>query len=111
MSHRVILVRGTNAQVVDAGDRQAMEVYRALRTQLPIDEVDIIVVEPRTTIWMVPAVWRDARRRGLSRAESWRQIRRLSHNAVVVDGQVVFTGTPPHPVEAVAVVRDALARV
>lgn len=135
MGHRVLLVREWDAQMSSSGccgrlggvnnelgeidtyahvreDMEAMGgVYRALRSEWSADEVDITVVDPRNMIWLAPIVWRDARRRGLARARAWREVRRLSRNSVVVDGQVVFTGTAPHPAEAVAVVRAALSEV
>lgn len=133
MSHRVVLVREWDAQMSSSGCcgrlggithelgepgtyahvRTGMEamgaVYRALRQEWSREQVDITVVDPRNMVWMIPAVWRDARRQGLSRRQAWRQLLCLSPNTVVVDGQVLFTGTAPHPVEALAVVRTALA--
>ena len=85
-------------------------VYLALRRRWSGDEVEITVADPRNMVWLLPTVWRDGRRRGLSRRQAWHQTRRVARNAVVVDGEVVFTGTPPHPAEAVAIVGAALAR-
>ena len=60
-------------------------------------------------IWLVPAIWRDARNRGMSPAAVWRQVRQgVAQNAIIVDGKVVLTGVP-HPEEALAAVRAGLA--
>jgi hypothetical protein len=84
-------------------------VYRAIRAEWPADEVEISVVDPRNMIWLVPAIWRDARNRGMAPGAVWRQIRQgVAQNAIVVDGRVVLTGTVPHPEEALAAVRAAL---
>lgn len=133
MRHRVVLVREWDAQASGSGccgrlggvldelgepgtyahvrvDMEKMgAVYRALRSRWPRDEVDIAVVDPRNMIWLVPTVWRDARRRGMSRRQAWRQVRRgVAQNAIIVDGAVVSTAPPDHPAEAVAMVGAAL---
>jgi hypothetical protein len=117
--HRVLLVRQWNQQVGGSGccgrlstvaadslceagddpyahvraDMEAMgELYRALRERYRPDEVEVTVVDPRNTAWLLPAVWRDARRRGLGRAEALRQLHgATSPRAVVCDGLVVAT--------------------
>lgn len=129
MRHRVLLVREWDAQhsgsgccgrlggadsvlgaaASYAGNRKEMEamgaVYRALRDALPRDEVELTVVDPRNTAWLLPVLWRDARRRGLGPREAWRQVTRgISYNAVVVDGRVLFSGHVPEPHAAVAAV-------
>jgi hypothetical protein len=82
-------------------------VYRALRAALPT--ADVQVVEPSNTAWLVPVIWRDARRRGLSRAQAWAQVRRgVGDGVIVVDGLVVSEGLIPEPEEAVRTVREAL---
>ena len=90
-------------------DMEAMgRVYRALRERYPADEVEITVVDPRNTAWLLPAVWRDARRRGLSRRAALRQLHRATAPSVVVcDGQVVATD-PPDAATAVAAVAEDL---
>jgi hypothetical protein len=133
MEHRIILVREWDAQVTGSGccgrlggrndelgdaatfaqSRQEMErmgaVYRALREELFDEDVEITVVDPRNMVWLVPAVLRDARRRGLSARGIWRQIRRgVSYNAVILDGKALFSGRIPEPEEAVAAVRQDL---
>jgi hypothetical protein len=135
MTHRVILVREWDSQHTGSGccgkvggvgyelcdpsefsrSREEMvrvgTVYEALHAAFPDDELDLTVVDPRNTAWMIPVVYRDARRRGLNRWEALRQVARSSANgAVVVDGKVVFDGRiPPSPGEAVAAVRAELA--
>ena len=136
MRHRVLLVREWDSQTSGSGccgrldgeqsglgdaetwrhNRVEMEamgrVYRALRDR--IDEragldVDITVVDPRNAVWLVPAILRDARRRGMPAREVLTQVRRgVSYNAVVVDGLVLWSGTVPDPDEAVPAVLDAL---
>jgi hypothetical protein len=133
MPHRILLVREWDAQTAASGccgrlgginhelgeehtyahvrsHMQAMgAVYRAIRAEWPADEVEISVVDPRNMIWLVPAIWRDARNRGMAPGAVWRQIRQgVAQNAIVVDGRVVLTGTVPHPEEALAAVRAAL---
>lgn len=133
--HRVILVREWDAQTSGSGccgrlggadceigdgsdyahNRAEMEamggVYRALRAELPREIVDITVVDPRNMVWLLPAMWRDGRARGMARADIWRQMRRgVSYNAVVVDGRVLFAGTVPDPHEAVTAVLAELGR-
>lgn len=133
MEHRIILVREWDAQVTGSGccgrlggegtmlgdtdtfssNRSEMEkmgeVYRALRAELFDEEVEITVVDPRNQVWLIPALLRDARRRGLSPREIWRQVRSgVSYNAVVVDGRVLFSGNVPGPEEAVVAARAAL---
>jgi len=134
-SHRVLLVRQWDQQVGGSGccgrfssgaaeslcaaaddpyaharaDMEAMGVvYRALRERYSDDLVGITVVDPRNTAWLLPTIWRDARRRGLSRAAALRQVHRgTSPRAVVCDGVVVATD-PAGPEEAVAAVEDDL---
>lgn len=134
MRHRVVLVREWDAQTSSSGccgrlggvhnelgeadtyahvrsDMEAMgAVYRAIRAEWPADEVEVSVVDPRNMVWLLPAIWRDGRRRGLSPAEAWREIRHgIAQNAIVVDGKVVLAGTAPHPAEALAAVRAGMA--
>ena len=132
--HRVVLVREWDEQhsgsgccgrlggmgelggAVDyAATRATMErmgeVYRALRRELGSGAVDIQVVDPRNTAWLVPVVYRDARRIGLSRRVAWRNVfAATSPSAVVCDGEVLFRGEPPSPDAAVDAVLRALGR-
>ena len=86
-------------------------VYRALRERYAEDELEVSVVDPRNTAWLVPAVWRDARRRGMSRRDALRQVHgATSPCAVVCDGLVLATDVAG-PQEAVAAVEaDLVAR-
>lgn len=132
---RVILVREWDSQhtgsgccgtlggddaEVGAGDwahsRTLMEgvgaVYRALRAEYG-DAIDLEVVDPRNTAWLLPATWRDARQEGASRAEAWRSVRDGTANgAVVCGGQVVGSATadPAEVVDQVAARLAAMAR-
>ena len=134
MEHRIILVREWDAQVTGSGccgklggqnddllgdptvfaqSRSEMErmgaVYRALREKLFDEDVEITVVDPRNMVWLIPAVLRDARRRGLSARETWRGVRRgVSYNAIIVDGKVLFSGRIPDPGDALAAVFSEL---
>lgn len=93
-------------------DMQVMgAVYRALRDRYAEDELEVSVVDPRNTAWLVPAVWRDARRRGMSRRGALRQVHRAtSPCAVVCDGLVLVTDVAG-PQDAVAAVEaDLVAR-
>jgi hypothetical protein len=134
MRHRVLLVREWDAQVSGSGccgrlggihtelgepdtyahtrcDMEAMgEVYRAIHAAFGDDEIELTVVDPRNMIWLVPSIWRDARRRGMTRGEAWRQVSRgVANGAVIVDGRVVCSRGIPTPEEALAAVREELA--
>lgn len=137
--HRVLLVRQWDQQVGGSGccgrfsstavdslcetgedpyehvraDMETMGgVYRALRGRYAPDELELTVVDPRNTVWLLPAIWRDARRRGLSRRDALRQLHRgTSPCAVICDGLVVAS-EPESPDAAVAAVaRDLRSRV
>lgn len=84
-------------------------VYHALRDRFADHEVELTVVDPRNTAWLVPAIWRDARRRGMSRRDALRQVHRAtSPCAIVCDGLVLATDVAD-PQEAVATVEADLA--
>lgn len=82
-------------------------VYNALRERFPEDEVEITVVDPRNTVWLLPAIWRDARRRGLSAAQALQQLNRGTAACVLVCDGVVLT-QDAEPEEAVAAVEADL---
>jgi hypothetical protein len=72
------------------------QVYRALRDRFSDAEVDITVVDPRNTVWLLPAVWRDARRRGLSVGPALRQVRDATGACTLVcDGMVLAQDATP----------------
>lgn len=80
-------------------------VYRTLRSRFP--DADVTVVDARNLVWLLPAVARDARRRGLSLPAALRQaVRATTPGAVVVDGVVAATETLP-PADAVSAVLRA----
>ncbi len=133
MTHRIILVREWDSQTAASGccgrlggentelgdpntyrhNREEMEkmgaVYRALREDLFDEEVEITVVDPRNVVWLIPSVLRDARKRGLTIRDIFRQINRgVSYNAVILDGKVLFSGHVPTPDDAVSAVRSEL---
>lgn len=83
-------------------------VYAALRERFTDGEVELVVVDPRNTVWLLPAVWRDARGRGLSVRATLRQVNAAtSPCALVCDGLVLGTDTAPGT--AVAAVETDLA--
>ncbi len=133
MMHRIILVREWDSQTAASGccgrlggegtelgnsdtyqhNREEMEkmgaVYRALREDLFDEEVEMTVVDPRNMVWLIPSVLRDARKRGLSIRETFKQINKgVSYNAVILDGKVLFSGHVPAPEEAVSAIRSEL---
>jgi hypothetical protein len=134
MKHRVFLVREWDSQHTGSGccgkigglgtefcnpddfarSREEMVrvggVYEALYATFG-DEIELTVIDPRNTAFMIPTIYRDGRRRGFGRWEALRHVARSSANgAVVVDGKVIFDGKiPPSPSEAVAAVRAELA--
>ncbi|CAN5347429.1 hypothetical protein BH24ACT19_BH24ACT19_00580 [soil metagenome] len=133
MRHRIILVRewdaqlaasgccgrlgGENSELGDAGtfaanrsEMEAMgEVYRALRAELFDEDAEITVVDPRNMVWLVPALLKDARRRGLSLRGVWSQLRRgVSYTSIIVDGKTLFNGRIPKVEDAVAAVKKEL---
>jgi hypothetical protein len=133
--HRVLLVRQWDQQVGGSGccgrfssvsaqslcatgedpyaharaDMEVMgAVYRTVRRRYSDDEVEVTVVDPRNTAWLLPAIWRDARRRGLGRLAALRQMHRgTSPCAVVCDGLVVATDVTD-PERAVAAIEADL---
>ena len=131
--HHVILVREWDAQHTGSGccgrvgggvelcdpdefahSRTEMErvggIYQALHAAFG-DQLDLTVVDPRNTMWLLPTVYRAARRRGQRPTEAVRTMARSTANgAIVLDGKVLFDGKlPPSTVEAVAAVRAELA--
>jgi hypothetical protein len=134
MTHRIILVREWDAQVAASGccgrlggentelgdaetfaanraEMEAMgEVYRALKAELFDEDAEITVVDPRNMVWLVPAIMKDARRRGLGKREIWDNVRRgVSYTAIIADGKVLFSGRIPPVEDAVAAVKKELA--
>jgi hypothetical protein len=134
--HRVLLVRQWDQQIGGSGccgrlssaaveslqstaedpyacAREDMEligrVYTALREEFRHDELDVTVVDPRNTVWLLPAIWRDGARRGLSVLSRLRQMSRATAPCTVVcDGLVV--ASDPTPAGAVSAVKADLAR-
>lgn len=128
MTHRVVLVRGARSVVGSGGCCSAYvrpfddggshrhglpadelgEVYRALRAALPAD-VAVEVVSPSNWLWLLPALVRDGRRRGLRGRALLRSVRSgLAVSSLVVDGAVLSSGRLPSPAAAVAAVEAQL---
>lgn len=134
MVHRIILVREWDAQVAASGccgrlggenselgdkatfaanrcEMEAMgEVYRALKADLVDEDAEITVVDPRNMVWLIPALLRDARKRGLSLRETWGHLQRgVSYTAIIVNGKTLFSGRIPPVQDAVAAVKKEIA--
>lgn len=132
MPNRVILVREWDGQVGGSGccgrlggldcelgdaetysharvEMEAMGVvYRALYSEFA-DDIELTIADPRNTVWLVPTIWRDARARGMTAGQAWRQIRRgVGQGSVVCDGKVLHSGAPPDADEMVEAVRSEL---
>ena len=133
--HRIMLVREWDSQTSGSGccgrlggehcdvghpdtfahSRPLMEamgaIYRALRSELPRDTVEITVVDPRNMVWLVPTILRDGRRRGLSGGELWRELRQgVRNGAIVVDGRALSAHDYAQADDAVdAVLRELAA--
>ncbi len=101
-----------NADTPYARARADMErmgrIYTALRERFGPGEVELTVVDPRNTVWLLPALWRDARRRGLSVLVTLRQLSSATSPCTVVcDGLVVAKDATPE--RAVASVEADIA--
>lgn len=89
-----------NAESPYAHAREDMErvggIYSALCERLDPAEVELTVVDPRNTVWLLPAIWLDGRRRGLPVLSRLRQLARgTAPCAVVCDGLVVARDVAP----------------
>jgi hypothetical protein len=93
----------------DRASRQPLgEVYRALRASLPGD-VAVEIVDAQNTVFLLPAILRDARRHGLPWPEALRQmVRGHASAAIIVDGRMVSRSRLPTPERAVRIVQEAL---
>ena len=90
-------------------NRQAFgEVYLTVRAGLPPD-VEVEVVDPRNTLFLLPAMVRDGRRN----RRPWRALvrdlaRAPGYAAIVVDGRVVSDAGLPAPEQALRLIHRAL---
>lgn len=130
-AHQLILVREQDAQHSGSGccgrlgeahtrfggaadfshARAVMEklgaVYRELAGRAP--ELELIVADPRNTVWLYPAIWRVARAHGVGIVATLRTLARAgSPAAVVLDGQTLFAGRLPEAERIVSVVLDRI---
>ena len=130
--HRLILVREQDAQHSGSGccgrlgeahtrfgkaadyamNRARMEqmgeIYRELSERAPDLELDI--ADPRNWMWLYPAVWRAARGHGQGVGATLRSLAAAgSPVAVVLDGEVLFSGRLPDSDTVVAAVLARLA--
>lgn len=95
---------------VRADMRRVGAAYQALRERFADEELEITVVDPRNGIWLVPAIWRDARHRGLSAREALRQANAATAPcALVCDGLVLGVAASADPRAVVAAVEADLA--
>jgi hypothetical protein len=84
------------------------EIYRALQSRFDPAELEVTVVDRRNTVWLLPAIWRDGRRRGMPVRARLRQLSRATTPCTVVcDGLVVAQDTTPE--RAVAAVEEDMA--
>lgn len=132
--HRILLVREWDSQTSGSGccgrlggadcdvghpdtfahNRTLMEsmgaIYRMLRHELPRSAVEITVVDPRNMVWLIPTIIGDGRRRGLTGAQIWREVRQgVRNGAIVVDGRALFAHDYAHADDAVGAVLRELA--
>ncbi len=102
---------GAGGERVFAERRAIMEamgpLYRRLRGRFG-DDLDLLVVDPRNQISLIPRLVRDFRRYGVGWREAARTLRDLSTSTVVVNGRLFARGAWP-PAEAVIVHIERLA--
>ncbi|MGH3451153.1 MAG: hypothetical protein ACRDQW_10590 [Haloechinothrix sp.] len=92
---------GSTAAVHNHDRVIAADVVRALRSAADAS-VDVELVDPRNTVFVLPAVYRDARRRGTGiRAALTEAVRATTPWALVIDGKVVSRSLPLTPAAAV----------
>jgi nucleoside-diphosphate-sugar epimerase len=62
-------------------------------------------------VWLIPTIIGDGRRRGLTGAQIWREVRQgVRNGAIVVDGRALFAHDYAHADDAVdAVLRELAA--
>lgn len=132
--HRVVLVREWDAQMSGSGccgrlggitcdingdddyahTRTRMEamghIYRALRAELPAEQVEVSVVDPRNMVWLIPTIVRDGWQRGFRPRQLWRElVRGIRDGAIIVDGRTLPGDDIPEPDAAVDAVLRELA--
>lgn len=94
-----------NRDRVFAERRNIMEamgpLYRRLRGRFG-DDLDLLVVDPRNQISLIPRLVRDFWRYGVRWGEALRTLRDLSTSSVVVNGRLFARGAWP-PAEAVII--------
>ncbi|NGM15764.1 hypothetical protein [Verrucosispora sioxanthis] len=91
-----------------ADQRPLGEVYRTVRAGLPA-EIAVEIVDPRNTLFLLPAIVRDGRRH----RRPWRTllrdlVRATGYAAIIVDGRVVSESGLPPAEQALRIVRQAL---
>jgi hypothetical protein len=91
-----------------ADQRPLGEVYLAVRAGLS-PEIAVEIVDPRNTLFLLPAIVRDGRRH----RRPWRALLRdlvqaTGYAAIIVDGRVVSESGLPPPEQALGMIRRAL---
>ncbi|MER7457926.1 hypothetical protein [Micromonospora sp. NPDC126480] len=91
-----------------AGQRPLGEVYLAVRAGLP-PEVEVEIVDPHNTLFLLPAMLRDGRRH----RRPWRALlrdlaRAPGYAAIIVNGRVLSDAGLPAPEQALRLIRQAL---
>jgi hypothetical protein len=84
------------------------EVYLAVRAGLP-SEIDVEIVDPHNTLFLLPAIVRDGRRHRRPWQALLRDLARApGYAAIIVDGRVVSDTGVPAPEHALRLIRQAL---
>ncbi|GIJ35668.1 hypothetical protein [Micromonospora sediminimaris] len=91
-----------------ADQRPLGEVYQVVRAGLPA-EIEVEIVDPRNTLFLLPAIVRDGRRH----RRPWRAllrdlVRGTGYAAIIVDGRVVSESGLPPAEQALHIVRRAI---
>lgn len=83
-------------------------VYRHFRQHEPALTID--VVDPRNIVWLYPALWRAAGQTGHGLSQRFRVLNQASAAAaVVLDGEVLFSGQLPEPKAIIDAITARLA--
>lgn len=92
---------------VTADRSSAQAVVRTLRAALGMT-ADVELVDPRNTVYIVPTVYRDARRRGQTRSRAAGEaIRATSPWTLIVDGQIISRASELTPERALSLTNEA----
>ncbi len=102
---------GCHVEATDPGKSDAVAVVRTLRAAVGAD-VDVQLVDPRNTIYVVPTVYRDARESGVKRTRALSgALRATTPWTLVVDGTITSRAVELSPEEACSSVPADVPRV